>query len=496
MNDILDETPLDLLDCAVAATQSMEGEGYNDVAEALAVQFAERGDIERAIDLADSIPDPYVRDRSLGSIAATGIKAGSDQTDELLDGIEDPMMRDVALEQVAMQYALVGNYEKALDASSEIANRDVVLNNIAIVLGQKDSMNDALDQIESIETDRVRTLTLGRLATIAIEKGNLSEATEVLDSLIQRESEMEFPEDRLDALVTIASVSDMLGENDLAVQKYLEAYELREELRQSGLESSAVIAQIVGGLAQVKQFKKADDILSNVEDPLEFCDASILLAMAYHKNGQEREATELLTQAYELGNDEVGSRAGDVLVRDGLFAELAMSSASCGNYPLAEKAISAITGAETRFTINKQVGQLAALASRQDVVFHLADLFSEPAEKSSYWLAICESTASEPENLEKAISQALSFADQIERPYSRSIALADIAFRIAKDSPERADAVFIRSVKTIAEIEGNQSIAEVLLNLAQKNWKLGRQTTIEEQQHLHALLNKLESADT
>src|SRR6201988_4199190 len=478
MNDILDETPLDLLDCAVAATQSMEGEGYNDVAEALAVPFAERGDIERAIDLADSIPDPYVRDRSLGSIAATGIKAGSDQTDELLDGIEDPMMRDVALEQVAMQYALVGNYEKALDASSEIANRDVVLNNIAIVLGQKDSMNDALDQIESIETDRVQTLTLGRLATIAIEKGNLSEATEVLDSLIQRESEMEFPEDRLDALVTIASVSDMLGENDLAVQKYLEAYELREELRQSGLESSAVIAQIVGGLAQVQQFKKADDILSNVEDPLEFCDASILLAMAYHKNGQEREATELLTQAYELGNDEVGSRAGDVLFRDGLFAELAMSSASCGNYPLAEKAISAITGAETRFTINKQVGQLAALASRQDVVFHLADLFSEPA------------------NLEKAISQALSFADQIERPYSRSIALADIAFRIAKDSPERADAVFIRSVKTIAEIEGNQSIAEVLLNLAQKNWKLGRQTTIEEQQHLHALLNKLESADT
>lgn len=143
----------DILACAAMVAETIDGDEYSEVTEALAVQFAERGELNRAVELAETIPDPYLKDRTLGVVAAFGIGAGlPDYATDLLETIEDPMLRELAIEQIAIKYAQQGKFEESIHIASELVDSAPVVGNIAVIQAIRGMPAEALDLVRSIET--------------------------------------------------------------------------------------------------------------------------------------------------------------------------------------------------------------------------------------------------------------------------------------------------------------------------------------------------------
>src|SRR5258705_10599947 len=117
MNDFAaneEDVSEDVLEVAILLTQTVDGDGYSELAQSIANQLSERGDFQRALDVAETIGDPYLRDQSLGNIAAMSVDVNEVEATELLAAIEDPMLADLAFEQPPIRHAMVGTTDKSL----------------------------------------------------------------------------------------------------------------------------------------------------------------------------------------------------------------------------------------------------------------------------------------------------------------------------------------------------------------------------------------------
>ena len=135
MNDFAanaEDVSEDVLEIAILLTQTVEGDGYSELAQSIATQLAQRGDLQRALDVAETIADPYLKDQTLGLIAAQTIDSNEIDPGELLDEIEDPVLRDLATEQVAVQYAATGDLENSLALVSQLPDNEPALSLIAV----------------------------------------------------------------------------------------------------------------------------------------------------------------------------------------------------------------------------------------------------------------------------------------------------------------------------------------------------------------------------
>src|SRR4029079_11576627 len=137
MNDFAasaEDVSEDVLEVAILLTQTVASDGYSELAQSIAAQFAQRGDLQRALDLAHTIGDTYLKDQTLGLIAAQSIDSNEIEPAELLDAIEDPVLQDLAAEQVAIQYAGIGDVENSLGLVSQLPDNEPVLSQIAVGL--------------------------------------------------------------------------------------------------------------------------------------------------------------------------------------------------------------------------------------------------------------------------------------------------------------------------------------------------------------------------
>ena len=63
------------LDCAVEIAQSIDGlEGRSEIISLIAVKYAESGQLDVAVDLAETINDSYLRDQALAGLPLSVLK--------------------------------------------------------------------------------------------------------------------------------------------------------------------------------------------------------------------------------------------------------------------------------------------------------------------------------------------------------------------------------------------------------------------------------------
>jgi len=148
MNDFAanaEDVSEDVLEVAILLTQTVDGDGYFELSQSIATQLAQRGDLQRALDVAETIADPYLKDQTLGVIAAQSVGSNEIEPGELLDAIEDPVLRDLAAEQVAIQYAATGDVENSLAFVSQLPDHESVLSLIAVGLATNGFEAQSLD---------------------------------------------------------------------------------------------------------------------------------------------------------------------------------------------------------------------------------------------------------------------------------------------------------------------------------------------------------------
>lgn len=112
------------LTCASRLAESLGGDAYLEIAEGVALQNIEAGELERGVELAEQISDAYARDSVLVVITAKAVASErEDYANELLETIEDPILYNSAIEAMSIEFARRGEFDKAVNLADQLSDK-------------------------------------------------------------------------------------------------------------------------------------------------------------------------------------------------------------------------------------------------------------------------------------------------------------------------------------------------------------------------------------
>ncbi len=493
-----------LLASAARVAETVENlDGYSELASLIAVRYAESGLLDVAVDLAETVADPYSREQLLASIAAECVEFGEDDyADDLLQMIEDPGLYSMAREQMAVKYAEAGAFDKALEIAREIDDSGQTLSRIALSKADDGLFAEALEIARSIEDPALKTTALTELAARNLRQGLKGESAGLLMKATNAAEEIEFLQERLNALVEIASLYQAGEQEAQAVKTLSRASQLCDEFAEASDEATAqdstkdeMLATIAAGLARLQRYDQAEPLIEKIEDPFQFSAAAADVALEYHKAGQNGQALNLLTEALEVAKAEEVYGERGLTLRENLLTKLAVAYATIGHYEEALQIADLISSLNLRHSALKEVAKTGVRAGNHDIVFRVADLAWEPYAKVLYHLEISDALteSGQTELADRTLSQALEIAETLERAFEKSLALMEIALRYAqREHMAKATELLFQALNTAALIGDEYHKARALIALDDRYRKAGLEPGEKEQRVLQEIDTQIE----
>jgi tetratricopeptide (TPR) repeat protein len=492
----------DLLAATVAVARTIDvDDERSEITEAIAIEYALRADFDRAADLMETVQDPYSHDKGIGSLAVLVADAGDTEfADQLLNSIEDQSLLTTALELVAVSHAKRGDFDAALQLSDELADTAETWRAIAEIYAAKGLNEKALELARSIEAPLPRTFTLVELALQAKDQGFPVSAQELIVEAAEAAGTIEFAEDQVEALITIASVYEKLDAPDAAYDRLCEAIRVCDEIEStSGIITATSVrdqelAIIAAALANLKFFEKAEEVLETIEDPFRFALGSGQVAVAYRKNQLQAEANELLAQAVEIAKDEDVVSEQAVVMQQEVFANLAYMYATNGQIEKSLEVVELVHRVGLKNDWLTEIGRVAVRLGFDPSI--VSESYTEESSKASFWVVISDEYAhlDRGNEADDALNRAIQSAEKSdERPYEQALAFSEIATRLhIRDRLEQSRQLVQRTLSMIPKIASRTRKALVLLALARKNRKVGHELNESESAQLHEILSGLD----
>jgi tetratricopeptide (TPR) repeat protein len=487
------------LACAVRVAETVGNlDGYSELASLIATRYAEAGLLDVAVDLAETIEDPYSREQLLAGIAAECVAFGEDEyARELLQMIGDPGLYSVATEQMAVKYAEAGIFDKALEIAREADDSGQTLSRIAFIQADGGLTVQALELARSIEDPILKTIALIELAARNLRQGLRNESAELLTEATAAAKEIEFSQDRINALVEIASLYQESEQEEQALQILSRASQLADEFEDERDLSVAqdtrkddMLATVAAGFARLQRYDQAESIIEKLEDPYQFSAAAANLALEYHKAGQSDQALNLLKEALEVTKEEEVYGERGLTLRDNLLATLAIAYGTIGHHEEALQIAKLISSSDVSYGTLKEVAKTGVRDGNHNLSFQIAEMMQEPYAKALYQIEMSDTLieSGQTELADRTLSQALEIAATLERDFEKSLTLMEIALRYAqREQAANAAELLFQSLNTAALIKDSYHKARVLVALDSKYRKAGLETGEREQRLLQEI---------
>ncbi len=481
-------------------------DGYSELASLIAVRYAESGLLDVAVDLAETVTDPYAREQLLANIAAECVEFGeNDYADDLLQMIEDPGLYSLAREQMAVKYAEADSFDKALEIAREIDDSGQTLSRIALIQADGGLLAQALEMARSIEDPILKATALTELAARNLRQGLKDESAELLMEATRATKEIDLTQDRINALVEIASLYQESEEEEQAVNTLSRASGLADEFEDERDMSVAqdnrkdeMLATVALGFARLQRYAQAEPLIEKLEDPFQFSAAAANVALEYHKAGQSGHALNLLTEALEVAKAEEVYGEHGLTLRENLFVRLAVAYSTIGHYDEALQIADMISSLNLRHSALKEVAKTGVHADNHDIVFRVADMAWEPYAKVLYHLEISDALVESGQTAlsDRTLSQALETAEMLERAFEKALALMEIALRYAqREQAAKAADLLFQALSTAALIGDEYHKARVLIALDDRYRKAGLEPGEREQRVLQEIDSQIGGQD-
>jgi uncharacterized protein YerC len=138
------------------------------------LKLIESGKFEDALNMADGIPDPVIRSKAFSTIAVEMAKRGEesgeyiDRAIEAAMNIDNPEESTKALMSLAFELLEIGRLEDAQRVTAfikDVSNRSKVEAEIALTLAKRGEVSRAMEIINGILDEDVKTWAMSRLAS-------------------------------------------------------------------------------------------------------------------------------------------------------------------------------------------------------------------------------------------------------------------------------------------------------------------------------------------
>lgn len=465
----IEEAENNLLSCAAFLADDVKSaEGYAEAMKAIVPRYIERGDVDLSAALADSIDDPFVRDRLLMAVAEKCAAIDDDEyAFQLADAIEEFGMQEAAREAIASQKAAKNEFEKAMEIADSLSHNSNAYALIAAHFASQNRESEAEQTIEKIDFPITKAVAYQNIALINSNKGNEEKAAEMLEKAAIAAEEIEHSEERIRALHEIGNHFSEIGRNSKAIEILDKAKSFAEKL--DNVHRDAFLANIAYGFLKAGSLELADRTLDLVADKTQIANSLAAFSHEFWDKGEKDEAREALEEAYAILKSQTERETRDSRARYQLFATIAVLFAK---FDMAERAMEIAQeneDEEAQTSAFSQIAQAFIMQGKDDLAKQAIQAILEDAQRVSALIGLSD-TEKRQNKKDKAIeylNEAAQLAETIPQFPARSTVYNEIAGRFQEFGEiEKAREILTENLETITQIRDQSSRAVALANLS------------------------------
>ncbi len=465
-----DEAAGDLLACAAFLAEEIGGS--DDRAEAIAAvvpHYLAKGNVDLAAELANTVDDPFVRDRLLIAVAAKCAEIDDDEYSlQLAEAIEEYGLQSQAREAIALTKAAKGDFETARAVADSVIHPDHVLGGIAIRQAERGDEAAALATIAEIDYAGSSTMAFLTMAAMNVDKGESEKAAEYLETAAVLAQEIEHDEEKIRALVDVGNLYHDAGRSDKAIETLDRARGFAEEL--DNVHRDSLLSAVSQGFMRSGSVDLADRTLDAVTDKTQIATALLGFAREYWRKEEKDEAFEALEEAYDVLRSQHEKETRDSKAKYSLFGTIA---AQFAGFDRGERAIEIAEGIEDDEHARAALGQIARILTSQEHTELARQALNAIDEGANRMFALTgmSDAAKEKERSEEAIgllNEAVELADEVPQMSARATAFGEMIGRfVVLGEPERGREIATLNLSTITQIRGESTKAIALANLSE-----------------------------
>jgi tetratricopeptide (TPR) repeat protein len=464
-----DDAASDLLACATFVAEGVKSsDGHADAMKAIVPLYLAKADVDMAAELANTVDDPFSRDRLLTAVAEKCAALDDDEyAFQLADAIEDHGLQAQARERIALQKSAKGDFEKAAEIATELHHPDYVFADIAIQRFAKGEFEKAQDVLDGIQFPTAEVFALQAMAAERIRAEDNSKAVELLDDAAEAAGEIEHDEERIRAFAETGNLFIEAKRKDKAVETFDKVRAEAEQL--DNLHRDFFLGAAAVGFLQAGSVELADRALDLVKNKSQTSSCLLGYAREYWEREEKDQAVEALDEAYAILKSEKESETRDSRAKYALFTTIAVQ------YARFEKADRAIEIAQENVNENEQYSGLAQIAQvlelqgKDDAAHQAIKAISDDVNRMFGLIGLSDA-ADRAGNKEKAVEilrEASTMVETIQQLSSRSGAYNELVERFAAHGePDKAREIALENLEIISQIKDDSVRAVSLARLA------------------------------
>lgn len=463
-----DDAEKDLLACAAYVAERVSaGDDHSEAISAVLPLYLKRVDVDTAAELANSVDDPFVRDRLIIAVAAKCSEIDDDEyAMQLVEAIDDPGLQSEAVERLGLIKAERGQFDAARGIADDMAHPEFVLAAVAVKQAAGGDHASADSTLDGISFPSARVTARCGIADAAIKGGDMERAVATLEKAAEDALEIEHQEEKVRSLIEIGNLYIEAERKDKAINTFDTAREETESLdnmHRDGFFASASVGFLRAGSQDL-----SDRALDLVADKTQMANALLGHARHFWVNDQKDDAVEAIDEAYEVLRSQKDIETRSARDRYVLFTSIAAQFAGFGRGERAIEIAEGIEDEEQSMVALAQIARVLTAQNEDELARHA--ISSIPDEGQRVFALIGMSDEAGKNDKEKAVSLINEAAENIEsipQMSVRSSALNAIADRAATlELDDLLDNSVQQQFQTIEQMKSKSAQAQALASLS------------------------------
>ncbi len=491
----LEDARNDLFALAARLAEDIKSaDGHADALNRIVPIYVEKGEVDLAAELSDTIADPYARDRLLSLVAEKCAATNDlDYAFQLADAIEDDGVAAEARERIAIRLVVAGEVDRALETAATLDHPDNVYGALAAKFDADGNAERRDKIIDSIEFAMAKIGALNSLAAIAINEGEHKKAATFLDRSAAAAGEIDYETDETRALTEIGSLFVAARRKDRAIETLDKARQIAEKI--DSVHREYLLSGISAGFFSAGSVDLADRTLDLITDKTHLASTLLGFSRSYWESDEKADAVDALDEAYQILRSQAENETRDSRSKFQLWRSLAAQFAGFEKYERAIEAAQEHPDPDEQADALSEIAQIATLHGKDEFADQAYRAIEDDSKRMTTLIGMADARVRRDENdaAKDLLNSAFELADSVPQLGLRSSAYNELATRFAGlGDPQRARAISHLNFDTIVTIRDESVRAISFANLAEIYKSMGLDLTDVEREKIAVLIQKAE----
>lgn len=459
----------DILSAAAYLAEGINSaDGYADAMSAVVPLYLNKGDVDIAAELANSVDDSYSRDRLLTQVAEKCAEIDDDEYAlQLAEAIEDVGLRSQAFERVGQIKAGKGQFDNARDIASGLDHPDFLYAAIAVKQAGSGERTAARETLNAIDFPSARLQGFLEIAGADIAAGNFETAVEDLQAGEDATVQVEHNEERIRGFIEIGNLYIEAKRKELAVAVFDKAKSEAETL--DNVHRDSFLAWAAVGFFHSGSLELADRTLDLVADKTQTASALLGFSREFWRREERTEAIDALEESYAILKSQRESETRNSKTRFGLFTSIAAQFAGFEKGERAIEIANSIADESEQTSGLSQVAEILTLRKEDDQARHALQTIADDADRAFALIRMSDARTKngDRDGATAFLEEAAHLVESVPQLSARSTAYNEIAKRYSAfgDAGKKAEITAL-NLATIGTIRDASSKVTALADAA------------------------------